>query len=154
MAGNAPVLVHNVSAAHCDLPSPEEANFPSHSGRKTAATSDSGETFQLSGWSNRMPRAYTHTPTSETAALREEAGLAPQTNGNDQGVAGQYYDSHAERQSYARNGGDVIVDRDPCGRCQEFFTARAVHEQRSITVSHPSGVTVFQPTGDMDFAPR
>jgi RHS repeat-associated protein len=155
VAVDQPVLVHNVDPAHCGLPSPEDAGIPRHSKRKTAATSDGGASHTLSGWSPRMPKAFSRVSTAAVAKLRAGFGLSPRTSGNDQGVPGRYYDSHAEPQAYAKNpDGDIVVDRDPCGSCQEFLTGAAVRDQRSISVSHPSGVTVFHPTGDMEFAPR
>jgi hypothetical protein len=139
----------------CAVPAPQDVNWPNFRSTKTAATPDEGATFTLSGWSSRISRAFTRVSTNVTAGLRNMFGMAAKGSGNDLGVNGRYFDSHAERQAYALNpGSPIIVTRDPCAECQQFFSYASVYNQESYVISSPSGRWAFHPTGDMEFIPN
>jgi RHS repeat-associated protein len=155
VAGDTPVLVHNMNEEQCAVPAPQDVNWPNFRSTKTAATPDEGATFTLSGWSSRISRAFTRVSTNVTAGLRNMFGMAAKGSGNDLGVNGRYFDSHAERQAYALNpGSPIIVTRDPCAECQQFFSYASVYNQESYVISSPSGRWAFHPTGDMEFIPN
>ncbi|MCM0674805.1 ricin-type beta-trefoil lectin domain protein [Micromonospora phytophila] len=157
IASNTPVLVHNVDLNHCGVPGPSEISFPRHSSRKTAAAvenPDGGHLFTLSGW-GRASRAFTRVATATVGAFRSAFGLSQRGHGNDLGIFGRYFNSHAEAQAWVlKQDGPIIVNRDPCRGCQEFLTGAAMHGDRSIVVSSPSGTWAFHPTGDMEFVVR
>jgi RHS repeat-associated protein len=124
--------------------------------KKCLANTDNVQT--MSGWSDRPPPppGTTRVPPSEVLALQEEIGHPIRPNPFlDNGVPGQHYASHAERQAAILDpNAPVRVDIPQCSDCQDFFRRLAIHRGQTQVVTGPDGVRTYLPDGSVRFDPQ
>ncbi|NUS64620.1 MAG: RHS repeat protein [Saccharothrix sp.] len=123
--------------------------------KKCLANTDNVQT--MSGWSDRPPPppGTTRVPPSEVMDLMDEVGHPIRPNAFlDNGVPGQHYASHAERQAAVLDpNAPVRVDIPQCADCQEFFRRLAVHRGQTQVVTGPDGTRTYLPDGSVNFDP-
>ena len=114
-----------------------------------ATSSDHSQT--LSGWSeNRRSKTGFQKPNvDEVLAKQEEIGHPVKRAGmRDNGVPGQYYASHAERQeSITAKEPAIGVAKELCDDCPGCFSRLAQYEGRCWYVTDPDGTWIFYPDG-------
>ena len=105
----------------------------------------------LSGWGGKTtnrPSEFQKPNVDAVLAKQEEIGHPIEPHLFDQGVDGQYYASHAERQLSLTAKEPIIgVSRPVCNDCQGYFTKLAQHEGRCWYVTDPDGTWIFYPDG-------
>lgn len=129
--------------------------LPARLQNKTVATD--GTTNTISGYGANLPDGYTYVDPSSVADRAAEIGHTLRPAGAmDQGVAGQYSASHAEKQSIVNNpdAAQVDVSRAMCTDCQAFYQAEAAKQGRPLIVSDPSVTRTFMPDGRIISTPR
>ena len=82
-------------------------------------------------------------------ALQSEMGFpARRAGAYDQGVPGQYFASHAERQaSILEPDQPIEVSEGMCDDCQEYFQCLANYRGVGQQVTDPNGSYTFEPEG-------
>jgi hypothetical protein len=113
----------------------------------------------LSGWSEK-PSGFTDVDPSSVKQHSDVIGHVPRKAGaldqvKDGGFDGKYNSSHAEKQLLTEKPNEPTgVSRDMCTDCQNFAKKQAIHTQKEVVVSDPSGTHVFHPDGSFDFIPK
>ncbi|MGQ0778310.1 MAG: RHS repeat-associated core domain-containing protein [Pseudonocardiales bacterium] len=117
-------------------------------GCKTTASTDQVRT--ISGWGTPPPGYQRATP-QQVLDLQQQIGHPVRRAGAmDQGVSGQYFASHAERQATMLHPNAPIEVSSPvCNDCQKFFQALAGDRQVPQVVTDPNGTRVFNPDGSV-----
>ena len=113
--------------------------------RKTVASD--GDTNTLSGWKDLGDNNdFTRVSPQEVINKSQEIGHDLRSAGaNDQGVAGQYNASHAEKQLSIISDNPIGISQPMCTDCQNYFTQLSVAENRTIVTADPNTVRIFNP---------
>ena len=106
----------------------------------------------LSGWGGKTtnrPSEFQKPNVDAVLAKQEEIGHPTKRAGfYDNGVAGSFNASHAERQlSLTAKEPAIGISKDLCKDCQGYFTKLAQHEGRCWYVTDPDGTWIFYPDG-------
>jgi filamentous hemagglutinin len=125
---------------------PDDGGFGQIPGDKTAAKVGGSRT--LSGW-GPVPEGFSRVSPQEVLALQSEMGFpARRAGAYDQGVPGQYFASHAERQaSILEPDQPIEVSEGMCDDCQEYFQCLANYRGVGQQVTDPNGSYTFEPEG-------
>ena len=111
---------------------------------KTAAVV--GDNVTLSGWA-KAPEGFTRVSPQDVLDFQDEIGFTARRAGFfDNGVPGQYYASHAERQAYLLEPDEPItVSRSICTNCQAFFQQVADSTEEAQNIIDPMQTWTFAP---------
>jgi len=125
--------------------------------KKCLATTENGKQT-MSGWSDRPPPppGTTRVPPADVLQLQQQIGHPIKPNSFlDNGVPGQHYASHAERQAAVIDpNAPVNIDLPQCQDCQEFYQKLAQYRGQAQVVTGPDGTRTFLPDGSVHFDPR
>ena len=112
-------------------------------------TTSSDHTQSLSGWSLDRPSGFQKPNLDDVFAKQEEIGHPTKRAGfYDNGVAGSFNASHAERQlSLTAKEPAIGISKDLCKDCQGYFTRLAQHEGRDWYITDPDCTWVFYADG-------
>jgi len=123
--------------------------------KKCLANTDDAQT--MSGWSDRPPPppGTTRVPPEDVLKLQEEIGHPIRPNSFlDNGVPGQHYASHAEKQMAVLDPNKPVrIDLPQCKDCIDFYQKLAMHRNQAQTVIGPDGTRTFLPDGSIRFDP-
>ncbi|MEZ2277233.1 MAG: polymorphic toxin-type HINT domain-containing protein [Microcoleus sp.] len=143
------VLVHNAGYGGGQSAQEIYDQLPDKLKKKTVATDGNIQT--LSGYNpNLKPPNFTHVPADDVIQRGQQIGHTfPSSGAFDRGIVGQANASHAEVQLIVgrANTNNIEVSRPMCQSCQDFFQREAIAQNRSITVTDPSGTKIFHPNG-------
>ena len=113
---------------------------------KTFAASPQGVT--VSGYTFVPERPVLNVTPADVR--RRAAGIDHPVRGskNDQGIRGQYFDSHAEKKQIVANPDQPVgVSRPMCNDCVGFFSREARARGSAQVVTDPFTTRVFEPSG-------
>jgi hypothetical protein len=113
---------------------------------KTFSASARGAT--VSGYTYIPEREVAQVTPANVRTRAEEIGHPRRANKNDQGIPGQYFDSHAEKKQIVANPNRPVgVNREMCADCVRFFSREAQAQRTAQVVSDPVATRVFHPDG-------
>jgi hypothetical protein len=131
-----------------------EANIGTVPGTKTVAATGSG-VRALSGWKPRDGFVDSRRATDEVMKVSKEMSYPLTPHFRDQGVSGQFYASHAEKQLAVTRPSELIaVSRDQCSDCIPWFRRFAQFRQQTQVVVDPNKIRVFWPNGTVTELPK
>jgi len=121
--------------------------LPPHNRERKTTSSDHAQA--LSGWSQKRPSGFQKPNIDEVFAKQKEIGHPTKpADFADNGVPGQYYASHAERQlSITAVEREIGVSKPVCPDCQQYFSRLAQYEGKDWYVADPDGGWVFRSDG-------
>ena len=104
----------------------------------------------LSGWSKDRPPGFLDPNVEEVLQVTDEMGYPRTSNYVDQGVPGQYFASHAERQmALNAEWPHIGVSKAVCPDCQGWFRSLAQYQRRDWYVTDPNGTWIFRTDGSV-----
>ena len=104
----------------------------------------------LSGWSKDRPPGFLDPNVEEVLQVTDEMGYPRTSNYVDQGVPGQYFASHAERQmALNAEWPHIGVSKAMCPDCQGWFRSLAQYQHRDWYVTDPNGTWIFRTDGSV-----
>ena len=104
----------------------------------------------LSGWSKDRPPGFLDPNVEEVLQVTDEMGHPRTPYFRDQGVSGQYFASHAERQmALNAEWPHIGVSKTMCADCQDWFRSLAQYQRRDWYVTDPDGTWIFRTDGSV-----
>ena len=104
----------------------------------------------LSGWSKDRPPGFLDPNVEEVLQVTDEMGHPRTPYFRDQGVSGQYFASHAERQmALNAEWPHIGVSKTMCADCQDWFRSLAQYQRRDWYVTDPNGTWIFRTDGSV-----
>ena len=104
----------------------------------------------LSGWSKDRPPGFLDPNVEEVLQVTDEMGYPRTSNYVDQGVPGQYFASHTERQmALNAEWPHIGVSKAMCPDCQGWFRSLAQYQHRDWYVTDPNGTWIFRTDGSV-----
>ena len=104
----------------------------------------------LSGWSKDRPPGFLDPNVEEVLQVTDEMGHPRTPYFRDQGVPGQYFASHAERQmALNAEWPHIGVSKAMCADCQNWFRSLAQYQRRDWYVTDPNGTWIFRTDGSV-----
>ena len=104
----------------------------------------------LSGWSKDRPPGFLDPNVEEVLQVTDEMGHPRTPYFRDQGVPGQYFASHTERQmALNAEWPHIGVSKTMCADCQGWFRSLAQYQRRGWYVTDPNGTWIFRTDGSV-----
>ena len=104
----------------------------------------------LSGWSKDRPPGFLDPNVEEVLQVTDEMGHPRTPYFRDQGVPGQYFASHTERQmALNAEWPHIGVSKTMCADCQGWFRSLAQYQRRDWYVTDPNGTWIFRTDGSV-----
>lgn len=104
----------------------------------------------LSGWSKDRPPGFLDPNVEEVLQVTDEMGHPRTPYFRDQGVPGQYFAPHAERQmALNAEWPHIGVSKAMCADCQNWFRSLAQYQRRDWYVTDPNGTWIFRTDGSV-----
>jgi len=128
------------------------AQLPEKLKDKTVATVGKFQT--LSGWSPKRSEAFTSVDPLDILKYSEQIGHPIKKHKFDQGVPGQFYASHAERQAALLHSGIIEIHPHPmCPDCVAWFRRHAASTKKQWVVRDPKNINIFYSDGSLKQIP-
>ena len=104
----------------------------------------------ISGWSKDRPPGFLDPNVEEILQVTDEMGHPRTPYFRDQGVPGQYFASHTERQmALNAEWPHIGVSKAMCADCQNWFRSLAQYQCRDWYVTDPNGTWIFRTDGSV-----
>ena len=118
--------------------------------RKTVASN--GTINTLSGWKTLDENSeFTRVSVDDVFRKSNEIGhILRNAGANDQGIPGQYYASHAEKQLSILSNEPIGISQPMCGDCQAYFKKLAIYEGKMYVTADPNTIRIFNPDGTVN----
>ena len=124
--------------------------LPGTNRNKRKAVSSDRNNDALSGWSKDRPPGFLDPNVEEVLQVTDEMGHPRTPYFRDQGVPGQYFASHTERQmALNAEWPHIGVSKAMCADCQNWFRSLAQYQRRDWYVTDPNGTWIFRTDGSV-----